>query len=346
MKKYVLIAAAIALTACFSQKHEINTACQQDSIGNYLIKWETFPKMKGKVQIFASDDPDLAQASPEGYAPINDGVKRYITRDQFTRKYFRLVFNKNHQAIVAARIIKMDSTSHIRDLGGYPTREKKTVRWGKVFRMGTIGPMSTWDSMRVRNLHIKTIIDMRMDGEALATPISYPDIQVVAMPVTTAAEYVTKQVLNGRMRKGDASLYLQDMFLQFTEQTKPFAHAMTIFADAANYPVMIVDANGKDAAGYLSAMLLAALDVSDRNIVRDYTGGSEAVNYKQYAPLVADADNDIQEALTTVLSTSDVFINLALNKIKKEHGTLITYLRDVLNISEKQQERMKQILLY
>ncbi|MDR2498335.1 MAG: tyrosine-protein phosphatase [Tannerellaceae bacterium] len=346
MKKILLFAAITSLAACFSMQPEINTACQQDSVGNYLIKWETYPKLKGKVQVYASDDPDLANASSMGYTPIKDGVTKYITTNQTTRKYFRLVFNKTHQAIVAARIINMDSTSHIRDIGGYLTREKKNVRWGKVFRMGTYGKMSAWDSMRIRNLQIKTIIDLRMDSEALANPISYPDIQVIALPVTTTTEYVTKQALNGRFRTGDASLYLQDMFLQFTEQIKPFANAMTVLADQRNYPIIIIDPNGKDAAGYLSALLLATLNVSDRYIVRDYLSGTEAVNFKRYAHLVVNSDNDIQETLTTILSTKDIYINLALNKIKSENETYANYLREKLNISDKQQEKIRQIMLY
>jgi protein-tyrosine phosphatase len=206
--------------------------------------------------------------------------------------------------------------------------------------------MSTWDSLHIHNLNIRTIIDLRMDSEALATPINFPEIQVISIPATTSGEYVIQKVLDGRFRKGDAFLYMQDMFLQITEQTLPFSHALTVFADPKNYHIMIVDPNGKDAAGYLSALLFAVLAVPERIIVRDYTGGNQLINYKRYATLVQNADNNIQEALTTMLSTNHVFINLAIDKVKKEHGSISNYLRTELHLSKKQQERIKQIMLF
>ena len=239
----------------------------------------------------------------------------------------------------------MDSVSHIRDIGGYHTSDNKHTRWGKVYRTGNIGPMSAWDSLRIHNLNIRTIVDLRMDNEALASPINFPNIQVISIPVTTSGDYVLRQVIGGKFRKGDASIYMQDMFLQFAEQTLPFSHALTVFADPNNYPIMIVDPNGKDAAGFLSTLLLSVLNVNERAIVNDYTGGSQAVNYKQYASMVQNADSHVQEALTTVLSTSDLFINLAISKIKKEYGSITNYLQNELHLSEKQQERIKQIML-
>jgi protein-tyrosine phosphatase len=343
--KLFLLHGALLHAACNPKELEVETACLQDTVGNYLIKWETSPKIKGLMQLQVSDDPDAERFATVSYTDISVGVTTYIPRDHFVRKYFRLVFNNSYRKEVASRLIPMDSVPYIRDLGGHPAGDGQEVRWGKVFRSGDLSRASEWDSLRLGNLGIKTVIDMRMDGDAAAYPVAYPGAQVVSIPVVTAADYILRQILSGKSRKGDVSLYMQDMYLQFTENTRPFAQALALFTDAANYPILILDPQGKDCAGFLSALLLAALDVPEKAILRDYMEANDAMNPKRFARLMGRMGNDAEEAMTVLLTVNEAFLDLAFKKIKKENGTLPRYIGEELFVTAKQKEKLREILL-
>ena len=98
----------------------------------------------------------------------------------------------------------MDSVQNFRDLSGYTSTNGKTVKWGKVFRSGELSSLSEWDSIRLDNLGIKTIIDLRTNQEtptALSNIRSkYPAIPISVGKIADAPQ----RVIEGRMRKGDA----------------------------------------------------------------------------------------------------------------------------------------------
>ncbi|MDR0537568.1 MAG: tyrosine-protein phosphatase [Tannerellaceae bacterium] len=343
----VLIAAgSLFLLACNVHEPEITTICSQDSAGNCIIKWEVLPKMKGTVQLYVSDDPNVVKASPAGFAGIDDGILRYVTHDNFVRKYFRLVLNKTYQKIVASRSIMMDNVLNMRDLGGYMNGERKTVKWGKVFRSGDLSHIGEQDSLRLANLKIKTIVDLRMEGEAAASPIVFPSARVVSVPVVTSIDYVVKQVLSGKFRKGDVSLYMQDMYLQFTDNAPAFSQLLALFADEENYPVLISDAQGKDCAGYLSALILSALNVPEKMIFSDYSEVNELFNPEPYHALAGQMSLDMQEALSIAVSANETFLDIAYKKIKREKGSLARYITEELLQDERSLERIKNIMLY
>lgn len=76
----------------------------------------------------------------------------------------------------------MDSVQNFRDLGGYTSTNGKTVKWGKVFRSGELSSLSEWDSIRLDNLGIKTIIDLRTNQETLTAPSQMYESKYPANP--------------------------------------------------------------------------------------------------------------------------------------------------------------------
>lgn len=337
------------LWGCNSVPPEIRALCLRDDIGNYVIKWETDPQMEGTLKLYVSDHPDsFDTAMPAGYANISEGVSTYITNDNTTRKYFQLVFNNRYMKTVGARTVVMDSVQNLRDLGGYAAGRKKTTRWGKFFRSGQLSALSEWDSIRLDNLGIRTIIDLRTDSEAAVSPTQYTKARIIRIPVSIGRGYdIPERIQEGRMRKGDAMLYMQDQYLQFvTDNTEQFAKAFEPLLDEANYPILFNCTFGKDRTGFMAAMLLAALGVSEETILKDYMASSEYIDLSQLAYLARDLSTDAQESITVLLSVHESLMDLALQKIRKEYGSVDKYLTKGLRLDEKKREKLKDILLY
>lgn len=337
------------LVGCSTNAPDIHTLCLRDRIGNYLIKWETNPPVDGTVKIYVSDNPEkFSKREPAVYANISQGVATYVTNDNMTRQYFRLTFNDKYSQIVGARSVLMDSVQNLRDMGGYFNSHHKMIRWGKVYRSGDVSRLSTLDSMRLNKLDLKTVIDMRSTAEMRESPLILKDINVVSLPLSVGnLSDIQPYLEEGRMRKGDAVVYMQDTYIKFiTENSEVFTKALELFLDKDNYPILFNCTLGKDGTGILAAILLSSLSVSEETIMSDYLSSNDYIVMQRYAPMARHLTQDSQEAITVLLSSNEAFINPLLRKIKSEYDSMDNFLTSVIGLTEKERDKLKDILLY
>lgn len=339
----------ICIAGCSSSDPEIRSVCLRDAIGNYIIKWETIPNLTGTVRIFESDVPDqFNETDPVLMASIDRGVSTFITNDNITRKYFKLVFNNRYTQVIGARTMAMDSVQNLRDLGGYLNKNRQSIRWGRLFRSGQLSTLSEWDVDRLDRLNLKCILDLRSESEQQRDPIRYTHAPVHQLPISTGKlQEAHERIARDQIRMGDALLYMQDYYLQLItpENGQPLAEALAMMRDPANFPMLVQCSLGKDRTGFLIAMLLYILEVPEETILKDYVRSNESIRFELLAPLVRHFSSDAQEAVTALLSANEDFLLLALETIRKEYGSIETYQHLVLHIDEKARREIQANLL-
>jgi len=348
-KVLILFSGIITLVGCSYRTPHIDALCERDRIGNYIIKWETDPQLQGMLKVYVSDDPDkFSNTNPSIYANISDGITTYITRERVSRQYFRLSFNDKYYRIVGARLVEMDSIQNLRDIGGYNNSKDKMIRWGRIFRSGELASLSDWDSIRLDKLQIKTIIDLRSDQDVQEKPVLYSNANIVHIPIAIEGEEdLPARILEGRMRKGDALLYMQDQYLQFiTKDREKYAQALDLFLDKDNYPIIFNCTLGKDRVGFLAALLLSALDIPDDIIVSDYTASNTYIDISSFADMAQGLSAEAQETVTALLASNESLMQFALQKIRKDYGSIDKYLSNELDFNEKKQSKLKELMLY
>lgn len=336
---------------CNSDKApDIRTLCLRDGIGNYVIKWETEPHINGVMKLYVSDNPEsFNMSNPVMYSNIDKGITTFITNNNITRKYFLLAFNDKYYQTVGSRSVSMDGVQNLRDIGGYLTPNKnKATRWGKVFRSGQLGVLSNLDTMRLNNLGIKTIIDLRGEDEVAATPEKYGNAKLISIPIPLQKkDILSKRIEEGRIRKGDAMLYMQDTYLRYVNHdNEQFGKALKVFLDKDNYPILINCSMGKDRTGFLTAMLLAAVGIPEETIKKDYVSSNNYINISHLAYMARNLSQDSQEAITVLVTVNEGLMDLVFNQIKKEYGSTDKFLSKGLDLSEKERDTLKDILLY
>lgn len=339
----------VSLIGCTAPEPEIRSVCLREAIGNYIVKWETNPKLEGMVKIFVADAPDaFEEASPALKVPINDGVVTFITSDNITRKYFRLLFNNRYEQVVGARTIVMDSVQNLRDLGGYAcTNRRQQTRWGRLFRSGQLTALSDRDSLRLDKLHLKTILDLRSDYELELFPTHYRNARIVRAPMQTGdLPEMQHRIQENRIRKGDAALYMQDLYLQYvTGNQASLRRAFETLCDSTNYPVLIQCTLGKDRTGFLTALLLRILHMPEETVLKDYLLSNDCIQTQQVAGFVSQYSIDSQEAVTMMLSAQEEFLAIAFEKIEKDYGSVERYLAVELQLDENALRQLRDNLL-
>lgn len=152
MRYLQLCSLLLALSACSTHSPDIDVACEIDLQNNYLLKWETTPRIEGEVQVYRSTDPEhfdtakepVATASIQtGYTVVPDSLQTY-------RYYFLLRFNDRYDRIVGPRAERLKYIENFRDLGGYETKNGKQIRWGKIFRSGEFNSLTANSINRIK----------------------------------------------------------------------------------------------------------------------------------------------------------------------------------------------------
>ena len=78
-----LLALAVLLPSCSGTAPHISIVCEENNVGNCIVKWEMVPLIKGNVKVYASTDPDfIPEDTPVAVADISDLKMTIITNDQ------------------------------------------------------------------------------------------------------------------------------------------------------------------------------------------------------------------------------------------------------------------------
>ncbi|MDR2791854.1 MAG: tyrosine-protein phosphatase [Tannerellaceae bacterium] len=350
--KFSPLCFAVALTACSTgYPPQVYTACERDPVGNFLIKWESFYSMVGKVDIYISGDPnnfDLRRP-PVLSANVEDCVATYVTPDNISRQYFRLIFENGQAYTVGERPIKMDSVPNLRDIGGYFASGGGTTRWGMVYRSGSLGHLSLRDSLRLANLHLRTIIDMRSATEMASSPLFFANARIVRLPLTiNTLSTASDGLRTDRLRRGDATIHMQDAYLRFvSENTPAFSAALREFLIRDNYPILVTCTFGKDACGFFSSLLLAALGIPESTILDDYL--ETGLTFEHIIPHLGFSPGTLSagaiDAALVLLSADESFLTPIHDRVRKDYGSFESFLSGEFGLSPSDRTHLKNILL-
>ena len=236
------------------------------------------------------------------------------------------------------RAIDLDGCVNFRDLGGYPTRSGRTLRWRTLFRSDALHALSDSDGRRVRDeLGLTDIVDLRSSFELSNEgrgPLEHEPIAFHHTPL-----------FDGDPSRSESSARVAEMSLgerylgMMRMAHAPITQTIRLLANAKGGAVYHCAA-GKDRTGVISAIVLGALDVDDELIVADYALSGERIdeiiervmNMKGYADTLREMPADTLHAVPE--SMAEVVAGIAA-----EWGSSADYLR-AGGMSEAELERL------
>src|ERR1700733_12080508 len=81
------------------------------------------------------------------------------------------------------RHLNLAGASNFRDLGGYPARDGRPVRWRRIFRSNHLGHLTAADIEVLRGLGLKSAFDFRGTEERAAATCGIEEITVHSLPI-------------------------------------------------------------------------------------------------------------------------------------------------------------------
>ncbi|MCC8144861.1 MAG: tyrosine-protein phosphatase [Bacteroidales bacterium] len=328
---------------------KISVVCDLMPNGTYMIKWETFPPMEGTVKIYESASPDSFNlSSPIAELDIQKGYQRVLGMPSSGRSYFQLIFNKKYSIITTERVLPTQGISNFRDIGGYENKEGKSIKWGKLYRSGSIAMATKRDMQMLDMLKIETIIDFRTQKESFSFPNKYKAPQVYNMPLRgNRYDIFFDEILSQRMKRMDILSYDQSVFTFLLENNSDyFIRLFDVLLEEKNYPIIIYCSLGKDRTAIASALILAALDIESDLILDDYLMSNELINYHALVRNAQAYPREVQETITALFSAHKETIKNSFDAIISDYGSMDNYFEQELKLTVSKREKLKHILLY
>ena len=236
------------------------------------------------------------------------------------------------------RHIPFEGCFNFRDIGGYPTIDGRSVRWGCYFRAGRQDRMTVGDLEKVAELDLKTQIDLRRPDELENQGrgplgnmgIDYRWYSVIPRNGSKILDAAAGEGISGER-------YLR--YLDF--DSGPWLNVFKILADSKSYPVVVHCTAGKDRTGVATAFLLSILGVERALIEKDFILSNR------------DQPRHIEFLESKKLSSGSVHRNVGvpedgmkvfLDGMAREHGGVIAFLRKI-GIDDEMQSAIRGLML-
>src|SRR6267154_6877632 len=237
-----------------------------------------------------------------------------------------------------ARHLNLAGASNFRDLGGYPARDGRAVRWRQIFRSNHLGHLTEADIELLRPLRLKSAFDFRGTEERAAAKCGIEEIAVHSLPIepTVVAALRARRANGVPLSSADAFDVMRDSYRSYVRHNTPSFRALFAHLLEDRAPLVIHCAAGKDRTGFACALILHALGVPDQTIAEDYLLTNRF--YRRDPTASSDLPEEVKQVLARVEAS---FLAAAFDAIRTDYGDLENYLSDGLGLGASERAKLE-----
>jgi len=254
------------------------------------------------------------------------------------------------------RHIDFDGIENFRDFGGYDTARGRPMKRGLLYRSANHAYATDADLARMRDLGLAAIIDLRRTEERKREPSKrWPGFGAAVVENDILSDHADwTEAMKGV--EVNAQWFLDDGMGYY--RRAPFeARHIDLYSRyfrtlaTADGAIVVHCAAGKDRTGLICALTHHVLGVHADDIMADYllTNDESRIARKMnfLGPWLRDTvGKTVDEAgLRVAVSVNAAYLETAFSAIREAHGSLDSYLSEVLGVDAALRERLQARLL-
>ncbi|MEL6924064.1 MAG: tyrosine-protein phosphatase [Bacteroidota bacterium] len=287
-------------------------------------------------------------------AEVENGTEAIVTDLDYNRAFFGVLTPKSKVLVASERRMYFEGAANFRDIGGLPTKDGRVVDWGKIYRSNKLSELSKKDLLYMQQLNIETVVDFRYLSEIEKDPDRLPEgVSYLKYPIggEEGAEYneLKRQVFKKELKGEAARERFSELMGLFADSAahdfKPVIDLLLLGEEAA--PLVFHCAGGKDRTGFMSSIILAALNV-DEELIKDEYLMSNFYRHKlnrKWVGLIRWVGVDT-ETLNYAFVVQKEYIDAVFDTIHEKYGTIDNYLEQKFGLTPEKRERLIDLYTY
>lgn len=220
------------------------------------------------------------------------------------------------------RLLKVESMTNVRDLGGYETQNGYYTKSHKFVRSTNPGNLSKDEKEYLYDYGIRVQVDLRSDFEVDQQPSAlkgYKDIEYYNINLLQSKNL---NVLPSEVRNyHDLSGFYVFMLESNKEQ---FRQVFEIFYQHPYNAIMFNCSAGKDRTGVIAALLMDLAGCHEYDIVKDYSE-----SYENNLKVMAKLEELVDEDNRAFLESSPKMMMKFLDYLREHYGSAKEYLLEI-----------------
>jgi len=241
------------------------------------------------------------------------------------------------------RSLPLEGGQNFRDLGGYPADGGRHVRWGLLFRSGSMFGLTARDFTYLENVGIKTVVDFRDTEERRLEPVNWPanySPHILTRDYSVSALNPTL-VHPGKIDLGKMSELIVALYPVLLDKLNGQYRQMFDELLAGHAPLAFNCTAGRDRTGIAAALLLTALGVPRETVIQDYLLTNRYFDPRRASPVTQQWGGLPAEQMKLLEASARPSIEGVFKVIDRHHGGTAGYLRDRLGLDQKKIDRLR-----
>lgn len=250
------------------------------------------------------------------------------------------------------RNLQIRGGHNFRDLGGYATQDRRTVKWRTVFRSGVMATIDDRDVEALRGLGIVTICDFRTNSERLRRPTTWHDresVNLVSQDYEMSAGVLQTLVHDRQAGTDTVRRKMVETYRKLPEEQANNYTMLFRQLTAGLLPLVFNCSAGKDRTGVAAALILSSLGVPRTDIVDDYLLTNDTIDdlvdiikeNRNFGQWVADRP----DVAYPLLRAEAEYLDAMFDAVETEYGGVEGYLTTRLGVTTEEIETIRSFLL-
>jgi len=238
-----------------------------------------------------------------------------------------------------ARLISIEGVANLRDVGGYRTRDGRTVRRGRLLRSASLHLLDEEGQQELVQRGLRHVIDLRHDHELEHAPNVFVNSEDVNYQNVSLFQGLSPE----RLPIGAIPTLLEMYIELLRDSSDLIVRAIEPFATGET--ALVHCSAGKDRTGIIVALLLDLVGVDHETIIHDYALTDIYLEplrdtFRQYA---REAGHDMEQ-YEHMISCRPEYMRDFLTHLYDRYGGAWNYLKQA-GMSERQLEAIREHLL-
>jgi protein-tyrosine phosphatase len=252
--------------------------------------------------------------------------------------------------------VTLEGAPNFRDLGGMATLDGRKVRARTLFRSEGPAHFTAGDVAKLSGLGIRTVCDLRSDGERKMHPNSWCSTEAllnvdINIDLRVSGNQAWDLVrANPTVAGGRAAMTHNYRGLGLA-MAEPFRTLVDHMLDRNGTPIMIHCTGGKDRTGVIVALLLHALGVPADDVMADYELSTRFTGGARFAWALRKMFDDLNipnpppELVALMAGVEGAYLNSAMDALLADGMTLERLFEERIGLDQRRRGALQDLCL-